>query len=109
MPLLVHSVTRPFTMHRQPVQLPRQANSEIADVNHLLDLAVSFLETFAHFIRDQPAQGLLFPPQPLADLPHNLATTRRGPGTPDLECLLRRRHHPVIGSLVGLRYDADPL
>ena len=59
MPLLVHAVARPLAVHRQAVELARQADREVADVDHLLHLAQPLGEDLAHLERDQPAERLL--------------------------------------------------
>src|SRR5690606_26507622 len=50
MPLLVHPMAGALTMHGKAVKLTRQANGEIAYINHLLYFPQSFLIGFAHFI-----------------------------------------------------------
>ena len=42
MPLLQHAVVWPLAGDRQAVELPRQADSEVAHVDHFLDFAQSF-------------------------------------------------------------------
>ena len=59
MPLLVHAMPRPFRVHRQAVELPRQADSEIANIYHLLDFAQALGENFAILQCNQFAQRLL--------------------------------------------------
>src|SRR5690606_18902501 len=51
--LLVHPVSGPFRVHRQSVQLTRQSDSKIADIDHLLNFAVPFLKRFPHFVRNK--------------------------------------------------------
>jgi hypothetical protein len=64
MPLLHHAVTRAFRGDREPEQLPRQANREVADVDHLLDLAESLGADLAGLDRHQrPEVGLVFTQQ----------------------------------------------
>ena len=59
MPLLHHPVARPLGRERQTVELPRQADREVADVDHLLHFAVAFDADLAHLERDQIAERLL--------------------------------------------------
>ena len=61
MPLLHHPVARPLGGERQAVELARQADREVADVDHLLHFAVAFGANLAHLERDEIAQRFLRP------------------------------------------------
>ncbi len=85
MPLLRHSVVLPFRRDRQTVELARQAHREIADVDHLLDLAEALRHDLADLQRHEAAERLLAGPQFLAEQPHEFATPRRRHLTPGQE------------------------
>ena len=51
MPLLHHAVPRPLRGDRQAVELARQADREVADVDHLLHFAVALGADLAHLER----------------------------------------------------------
>ncbi len=91
MPLLHHPVVGPLAGDGQAVELARQADREVADVDHLLDLAEALLDDLAAFQRDQPGQRLLRRAQFLAKQPDELAAPRRGNGSPRVECCCSRR------------------
>ncbi len=83
MPLLHHAVRRTFAGQRQPMQLPRQAEREVADVGHLLHFTGAFGGDLAGLECHQRGQGRLVPAQPLAETAHQLAPARgrdRAPG-----------------------------
>ena len=86
---------------RQPVELAREADGEIADVDHLLNLAEPLLVDLAAFERHQAAQRLLAGPQLLAEQPHEFAPARRRNAAPGLERGLRLAdHRDHVGRLV---------
>ena len=94
MPLLHHAVPRPLGGDRQAVELAREADREVADVDHLLHLAVSFRADLAHLERDEVAERLLHLAQCLAEVAHELAALRRGRLAPAEERrVLRPRPH----------------
>ena len=53
------------------------ADSIIADIDHLLNLAFPFLQRFSHFIGDQRPECVLMLSQAQADLAYNLTSLRR--------------------------------
>ena len=55
-PLLDHPVPGPLAGDRQAVELARQADGEVAHVDHLLDLALALGADLARLERDQQAQ-----------------------------------------------------
>ncbi len=59
MPLLVHAMAGPLAVHGEAVELAREADGEIGDVDHLLHFAQALGQDLAHFERDQRAQILL--------------------------------------------------
>src|SRR5690606_30033942 len=88
-PLLVHAVAGALGMHGQAVELAREADREVGDVDHLLDLAVAFRLGLAHLQRDQRAERVLVPAQRVGAQADGLAAARGGGGAPGLEALLR--------------------
>ena len=90
MPLLDHPVPRPLAGDRQAVELPRQADGEVAHVDHLLDLALALRADLARLERDQQAEVRLLLAQGLADLADDLAADRRGDHPPGPERLPAR-------------------
>ena len=63
---------------RESVQLARQAHGEVADVDHLLHLAATFLQELAGLERHQQAESVLGRTQRVAIAAHQLAAPRRG-------------------------------
>jgi hypothetical protein len=63
---------------RQPVQLARETDGEIADVDHLLHFAEAFLENLARFERHEAAERLLFLAQAISEQTHEFAASRCG-------------------------------
>ena len=59
MPGLRHPVPGSFGGDGQPVELPRQADREVADIDHLLHLAKALLDDLADLERHQRAQRSL--------------------------------------------------
>ncbi len=81
-PCFRHPVTGAFGCNRQPVQLARQTDREIADVDHLLHFAQTLGRDFTGLQRDHRAQFVLGRAQFLAQEAHQLTTARRGDLTP---------------------------
>ena len=73
MPGLHHAVARPLRRDRQAVELARQADREVADVDHLLHFAEAFLQDLAGLEGDQRAERLLVRAQLLAEAADQLA------------------------------------
>ncbi len=96
MPLLVHAVSGAFAVHRQTVELARQAHGEVGDVDHLLDLALALAGDLAHLERDELAEVLLVLAKEIAELPDDFATRRSRDVTPVTETRLRRLHDLLV-------------
>ncbi len=79
-PDLHHPVVRPLGGDGEPVQLPRQADGEVADVDHLLDLAEALREDFSRLERHQPAEIVLWARNSSAS--SRTSSPRRGPRHP---------------------------
>ena len=76
MPLLHHAVIGPFAGDGEAVKLARQADREIADVDHFLHLATAFRDDLAGFDGDQAAQSILGGAQFMAEQANQFATPR---------------------------------
>ena len=105
MPLLVHAVAGAFGVHGQAIQLARQTDGELADVDHLLHFAVALGLGLAHLQRDQRTQRVLVRTQRIGAQADRLATARRRGRAPYLEGGLRALDDGVV---VGLRGRLHP-
>ncbi len=84
-PLLDHPVPRPLAGDRQAVELPRQADGEVAHVDHLLDLAFPLRADLARLQRHEQAQLPLPLAEGLPELPDHLPAPRGRDPPPALE------------------------
>ena len=89
MPGLHHPVVGALGGERQAVELARQADREVADVDHLLHFAQAFGGDLAGLERDQPAEVGLGRAQLFAEQAHQLAAARRRHVAPGLEGRMR--------------------
>src|SRR4051794_28219667 len=107
MPGLHHPVTGPLGGDGEAVKLARQADGEVANVDHLLDLAEPFLEDLPGLEADEPAERLLLLPQDFAEEPHELAAAGRRNIAPGEEGLVGAGHGggDILGR--GRRNSAD--
>jgi hypothetical protein len=87
-----------FALRRdgEAVELAREANREIANVDHLLNFAEPFRDNLARFNRDEAAKRVLMSAKLFAEKAHKLAALWRGHGAPGkesgmsfLDCALR--------------------
>ena len=77
MPGLGHAVAGALGGDGEAVQLPRQADGEIADVDHLLHFAEALGDDLADLEGHERAQGFLRGAQFLAEQAHEFAPPRR--------------------------------
>ncbi len=96
-PLFHHPVARALGGDGQAVELPRQADGEVADVDHLLHFAVALRADLAHLEADEIAQRLLGGAQRLAEVAHELAALGRRRLAPRAEAGAGGRGHAVVG------------
>ena len=98
-----HAVTRALGGDGQPMQLPRETHGEVADVDHLLHLALALRGALAHLEGDQLSEQGFVGAQLLADQAHQFATAWRRDLTPGQECLAGLADHGcnVRGLLQG--------
>ena len=89
MPCLHHSVARALRRDRQTIELSRQANREIAYVDHLLNLAEAFGRDLSRFERDEPRQFRLGGAQFLGKQADEGASARRRNFSPDAKRVFR--------------------
>ena len=78
MPRLGQAVARALGGDRAAVELAREPDREVADVDHLLHLAKALLLDLPDLERDERAERLLLAAQLLAEQPHELAAPRAG-------------------------------
>jgi hypothetical protein len=78
MPRLHHPVIAALRRNGAPVQLARQPDGEVADIDHLLDLAKALRDDLAGLERHETAEILLGGPQFFRKSPHQLAAAWRG-------------------------------
>src|SRR6266851_8645041 len=100
MPGFEHPVSRPFACDRPPIELPRQPDREVADVDHLLHFALALLEDLARLDRHQAAERLLVLTQLLGKEPHQFAPARRRNTTPGAKGALCGSDHALEIGLV---------
>jgi len=96
MPLLVHPVPRALRVHRQPVELTRQADREVADVDHLLDLALALGLDLPVLESYERAEILLLLAQQVAEHADRLAPLRGRRQPPLEEGRVSRLDHAVV-------------
>ncbi|KGS35373.1 hypothetical protein X945_5803 [Burkholderia pseudomallei ABCPW 107] len=89
MPGFHHPVAGALGRDRQAVKLPRQADREIADIDHFLHFAEPLGRDLARLERDEPAERGLVLAQHVAEHAHELAAHRRGHRAPFEERLMR--------------------
>src|SRR6516165_11406213 len=87
MPLLHHSVVWPFAGNGEAIELTRQADREVADVDHLLHLAESLGADLAGLYGDKLAKRRLEHAKLFAQEPNEFATLRCGHRAPPRKCL----------------------
>ena len=80
MPRLGEPVAGALRRDRAAVELAREADGEVADVDHLLHLAEALLGDLPDLERDERAERLLLAAQLLAEQPHELAAVRARAG-----------------------------
>lgn len=85
MPALHHPMLGALRSNGKAVELARQTDREIADIDHLLDLAKSFQDDLANLDRNQPAEGILVGAKFLAKQPNELAALGRSHLSPRAE------------------------
>ena len=73
MPAFEHAVAGPLAGDDLAVELARQPDREIADIDHLLHLALALFDDLAGLDRDEPAQRRLVAAQFLGEEPHQFA------------------------------------
>src|SRR5258705_278444 len=76
MPLLHHPMLRPFRSNSQSIELARETDREIANIDHLLHLALPFCGDFPGFQCDERAQLALGIAESVAKLADDVAALR---------------------------------
>ena len=85
MPGLHHAMPRPFGGDGEPVDLAREPDCEVADVDHLLHFAEPLRNDLSGLEGHDRAERLLGGPEFVADEPHQFAPSRRRNEAPDRE------------------------
>src|SRR5262249_18429923 len=85
MPRFHHPVIGALRRNSAPVQLARQPDGEVADIDHLLDLAKALRDDLAGLERHETAEILLGGSQFFRKSPYQLAAARRGNSPPSAE------------------------
>ena len=88
-PSLRHAMVRALGGDRQPIEPAREADGELADVDHLLNFAAAFRQDLARLYCHQPAKNLLCCAQLLAQEADQLAAPRRRHAAPGEERRVR--------------------
>ena len=96
-PILGHPVPGSFRGHCQSIELPGQADGEIADVDHFLDFAETLRMDLAGLEGYQRTECALVPAQFLAEETNQLASPRGRYPTPFQVRMLRGLHGPIDG------------
>ena len=107
MPLLHEPVRGPLARDREAVQLARETDGEVADVDHLLHFSLAFGEDLAGLEGYEPAELAAMQAQRLAVPPHELAALRRRHVPPLEKCLLRGADDACYVRLRGGRYARE--
>ena len=89
MPGLRQAMTGSLGRDRASVQLAREPDGEVADVDHLLHLAEAFLRDLPDLERHKGTERLLLAAELLAQEAHELPAPRRRYLAPRLECTAR--------------------
>ena len=96
MVLLVHAVIWALRVHGEAIKLTALAHREVADVDHFLNLAETFLVALAHFVRHQRPQAFFLRPKGVSVLTNDLTTLGRGPFAPFHKGVCGCSHHTFI-------------
>src|SRR5207253_3252877 len=106
-PAFEHAVSRPLAGNDLAVELARQPDREIADVDHLLHFALALFEDLAGLDRHEaPERGLVLA-QFRGVEPYQLAAPRRRHRPPQQEGLLGGGNHAVeiVTTMAAQRRD----
>ncbi len=82
MPLLLYTMMRALARHGEPVELAGEPHREVADIDHLLNLALAFHYGLTHLQGDQESQILLLPAQFLRYVQYGLTPHGSGHAGP---------------------------
>ena len=107
-PGLGQAVARALGGDRAAVELAREADREVADVDHLLHLAEALLLDLPDLERDERAERLLLATQLLAEQPHELAAPRAGTSRHASNAVTARATAAAVSS-ASVRCDATEL
>lgn len=86
-PVFLHRVVLSFAGDGEAVELARDSDGEIADVDHLLDFAAAFFEDLAAFEADEGGEVFFVLAKFVSELPDELASFGTWDIAPGAECL----------------------
>ena len=89
MPGFHHAVAGPFRGDGQTIELTRQADCKVADIDHFLDFTQALLHDLSRFDRNQPSKCGLMLAQQLSEYANQFAATRRRNIAPPQKCRVR--------------------
>jgi len=81
-------VARAFARDGEAIELPGKADGEVANIDHLPDLAEPLGQDLAGFERNKPTEFILRSSQLFTEKPHELASFWRRLAPPCAECIL---------------------
>ena len=85
MPAFHHAVPGALTGDGQPMQLPRQPDGEVADIDHLLHLALGLGQRLAALDGDEAGKIVLVLAKRIAEQAHQFTSPWCGDDAPDEE------------------------
>jgi len=109
MPLFHHPVIGPFARNGETVELARQADGEVADVDHFLHFAEPFAEDLARLDGDKFAERRLGLAEFFAEQAHQLAAAGRRNRPPEGKGFLRVHDRIADGRRYGIGDMGDDL
>ena len=96
LPLFEHPVPRSLRLDGEAVELAREPDGEIGDVDHLLNFSDAFGNDFSRLESNQGTEGFSLLAQGVTDLTHHLSAPRCWPVSP----LTEGRPRDLDGNLV---------
>src|SRR4029079_14685170 len=81
-PGLWNAMARAFARDGEAIELPGKADGEVANIDHLPDLAEPLGQDLASFERNKPTEFILRSSQLFTEKPHELASFWRRLGAP---------------------------
>jgi len=101
-----HAMAGALAVHRQSVELAREADGEIGDVDHFLNFAESFGEDLAGLESHEAAEFVLVAAERVAELARDFAALGSGKKPPALESFRGESNGLLV--IVGCREGTRP-